>query len=98
MLFYHTRLHCYVAIELKTGEFKPEYVGKMNFYLSALDDKIKTANDNPSIGLVLCRSKDNVIAEYALRGLSQPIGISDYQLKTLPSREELQRFLKVPKP
>ena len=97
LLFYHTRLHCYVAIELKTGEFKPEYVGKMNFYLSALDDKIKTANDNPSIGLVLCRSKDNVIAEYALRGLSQPIGISDYQLKTLPSREELQRFLKVPK-
>lgn len=93
LLFYHTRLHCYVAIELKTGEFKPEYVGKMNFYLSALDDLIKTETDNPSIGLVLCRSKDNIIAEYALRGMSQPIGISEYQLKSLPSKRELQQIL-----
>lgn len=94
LLFYHTRLHCYVAIDLKTGDFKPEYVGKMNFYLSALDDKMKTKNDNPSIGLVLCRSKDNIVAEYALRGMSQPIGVSDYQLKALPSAEELQEILK----
>jgi predicted nuclease of restriction endonuclease-like (RecB) superfamily len=93
LLFYHTRLHCYVAIDLKTGEFKPEYVGKMNFYLSALDDKMKTTSDNPSIGLVLCRAKDNVVAEYALRGMSQPIGVSDYKLKALPSTEELQRIL-----
>lgn len=93
LLFYHTRLHCYVAIDLKTGEFKPEYVGKMNFYLSALDDNMKTASDNPSIGLVLCRSKDNIVAEYALRGMSQPIGVSDYQLKALPSPEELQKIL-----
>lgn len=93
LLFYHTRLHCYVAIDLKTGEFKPEYVGKMNFYLSALDDKVKTKNDNPSIGLVLCQSKDNIVAEYALRGMSQPIGVSDYQLKALPSLEELQKIL-----
>lgn len=93
LLFYHTRLHCYVAIDLKTGEFKPEYVGKMNFYLSALDDKMKTDSDNPSIGLVLCRAKDNIVAEYALRGMSQPIGVSDYQLKALPSPEELQKIL-----
>lgn len=93
LLFYHTRLHCYVAIDLKTGDFKPEYVGKMNFYLSALDDKMKTDSDNPSIGLVLCRAKDNIVAEYALRGMSQPIGVSDYQLKALPSPEELQKIL-----
>lgn len=93
LLFYHTRLHCYVAIDLKTGDFKPEYVGKMNFYLSALDEKMKTSSDNPSIGLVLCRAKDNVVAEYTLRGMSQPIGVSDYKLKALPSTEELQRVL-----
>ena len=93
LLFYHTRLHCYVAIDLKTGDFKPEYVGKMNFYLSALDEKMKTSSDNPSIGLVLCRAKDNVVAEYTLRGMSQPIGVSDYKLKVLPSTEELQRIL-----
>ena len=93
LLFYHTRLHCYVAIELKTGAFKPEYVGKMNFYLSALDDTMKTASDNPSIGLILCRTKDKITAEYALRGMSQPIGVSDYQLKALPSPEELQKIL-----
>ena len=93
LLFYHTRLHCYVAIDLKTGDFKPEYVGKMNFYLSALDEKMKTSSDNPSIGLVLCRAKDNVVAEYTLRGMSQPIGVSDYKLKALPSTEELRRVL-----
>ena len=93
LLFYHTRLHCYVAIDLKTGDFKPEYVGKMNFYLSALDEKMKTRSDNPSIGLVLCRAKDNVVAEYTLRGMSQPIGVSDYKLKALPSTEELRRVL-----
>jgi predicted nuclease of restriction endonuclease-like (RecB) superfamily len=93
LLFYHTRLHCYVAIELKTGEFKPEYIGKMNFYLSALDDTIKTASDNPSIGLILCKTKDNITAEYALRGMSQPIGVSDYQLKALPSPDELKAIL-----
>ena len=93
LLFYHTRLHCYVAIDLKTGDFKPEYVGKMNFYLSALDEKMKTSSDNPSIGLVLCRAKDNVVAEYTLRGMSQPIGVSDYKLKALTSTEELRRVL-----
>ena len=93
LLFYHTRLHCYIAIELKTGSFKPEYVGKMNFYLSALDDTMKTASDNPSIGLILCRTKDKITAEYALRGMSQPIGVSDYQLKTLPSLDELNAIL-----
>jgi predicted nuclease of restriction endonuclease-like (RecB) superfamily len=93
LLFYHTRLHCYVAIDLKTGDFKPEYVGKMNFYLSALDDTLKTESDNPSIGLILCKTKDNITAEYALRGMSQPIGVSDYQLKALPSPDELKVVL-----
>ena len=80
LLFYHISLKCYVVVELKAVEFKAEYAGKMNLYLSAVDDLIKTENENPSIGLLLCKSKSKIVAEYALRGTTQPIGIAEYQL------------------
>ncbi len=80
LLFYHLRLHCYVAIELKTGPFKPEYTGKLNFYLTALDEQVKMKEDGPSIGLILCRDRNNIVAEYALRDVNKPIGISRYAL------------------
>ena len=82
LLFYNTKLRCYVAIYLKTGEFKPEQAGKMNFYLSALDDLVKAPEDNPSVGLILCRDENRTIAEYALRDMSKPIGVSEYHLCT----------------
>ncbi|TWH54416.1 LOW QUALITY PROTEIN: putative nuclease of restriction endonuclease-like (RecB) superfamily [Dulcicalothrix desertica PCC 7102] len=94
LLFYHVKLHCYVVIELKAGKFQPEYTGKINFYLSAVDDLLKSSVDNPSIGLILCASKDNVIAEYALRDVNKPIGIAEWQTqltKSLP--KELQTNL-----
>ncbi len=102
LLFYHIRLKCYVVIELKTKEFKAEFAGKMNLYLSAVDDSIRTENDNPTIGLLICKSKSKIIAEYALRGMSQPIGIAEYELSTvipdklkpnLPTIEEIEKEL-----
>lgn len=99
MLFYNIRLHCYVAIDLKTGEFLPEYAGKMNFYLSVLDDTVKNELDNPSIGLILCKDKNELVAEYSLKDVSKPIGVSEYQLldvlpdnlkETLPSVEDIK--------
>ncbi len=87
LLFYHLKLHCYIAIELKTGPFKPEYIGKLNFYLTALDEQIKTPEDNPSIGLILCKDRNNVIAEYSLRDVSKPIGVSRYELATILPKE-----------
>jgi predicted nuclease of restriction endonuclease-like (RecB) superfamily len=102
LLFYHLKLRCYVAVELKAGEFKPEYAGKINFYLSALDDIVKNNEDNPSIGLVLCMNKNKVIAEYALRDMTKPIGVAEYKiiesipehLKTsLPTIEEIEAEL-----
>lgn len=99
LLFYHLKLHCYVVIELKTGKFKPEYAGKMNFYLSAVDDLIKSDADAPSIGLILCRDKQKFVAEYALRDLKKPIGVSEYAFsqelpemlrKVLPDTEEIE--------
>lgn len=85
LLFYHTRLHAYVVIELKTGDFKPEYASKVNFYLSAVDDMIKLPEDNPSIGIILCKSKNKVIVEYALRDVKKPIGVAEYKYtKKLP--------------
>jgi predicted nuclease of restriction endonuclease-like (RecB) superfamily len=98
LLFYHLRLRSFVVIEIKNGAFKPEYAGKMNFYLSAVDDLLRHPDDKPSIGLILCKSKNQVIAEYALRA-GRPIGVSDYQitstlpegmLGTLPTVEELE--------
>jgi predicted nuclease of restriction endonuclease-like (RecB) superfamily len=80
LLFYHLRLRAYVVIELKTGPFKPEYAGKMNFYLSAVDDRIRHPEDRPSIGIILCKTKNRLIAEYALRDAHKPIGVSEYHL------------------
>lgn len=80
LLFYHLKLKCYVVIELKTGKFVPEYAGKLNFYLSAVDDILKTEQDNEAIGLLLCREKNKLIAEYALKDMTKPIGISEYKL------------------
>ena len=83
LLFYHTVLHAYVVIELKAGEFMPEYVSKLNFYISAIDDKLKTPADEPTIGLLLCASKSNVKVEYAMRGLTKPLGVASYELEQL---------------
>ncbi|NEN22825.1 DUF1016 domain-containing protein [Cryomorpha ignava] len=85
LLFYHIKLKCHVVIELKAIEFKAEFAGKMNLYLSAVDDTLKNESDNPTIGLLLCQSKSEIIAEYALRGMTQPIGIAEYELsKAIP--------------
>ncbi len=85
LLFYHIKLKCYVVIELKAIEFKAEFAGKMNLYLSAVDDTLKTENENPTIGILLCKSKSKIVAEYALRGMTQPIGIAEYEIdKALP--------------
>jgi len=102
MLFYHMELRCYVVIELKAGKFKPEYAGKLNFYLSAVDSQLRKPNDFPTIGILLCKSKDKIEVEYALRDINKPMGISEYRLtdaipenfKTkLPSIEELETEL-----
>lgn len=85
LLFYHLKLRCFVVIDLKAREFTPEAAGKMNFYLSAADDRFRQAGDQPSIGLILCRSKNRVIAEYALRDMSKPIGVSGYVTKLVDS-------------
>ncbi len=84
LLFYHTRLKCYVVIELKIGEFKPEYTGKMNYYLSAVDELIASEDDNPTIGMILCKEKDRLDVEYALRDMNKPIGVSSYLVKSVP--------------
>lgn len=100
LLFYNLNLRCYVVIELKTGEFKPEYAGQLNFYLSAVDGILKKEQDNPSIGLLLCKSKNDLVAEYALKDMSKPIGVSEYRITSklpeeleqqLPSIEDIQR-------
>ncbi|HID28480.1 MAG TPA: DUF1016 domain-containing protein [Desulfobacterales bacterium] len=102
LLFFHLRLRCYVVIDLKIGPFRPEYAGKMNFYLNVVDDHLKYEMDNPSIGLILCQDKKKVVAEYALRGLSKPIGVSEYELtralpedlkSSLPTIEEIEAEL-----
>jgi predicted nuclease of restriction endonuclease-like (RecB) superfamily len=87
MLFYHLKLHSYVVVELKATSFKPEHTGQLNFYLSVVDDLVKSSQDNPSIGLLLCKSRDKVIAEYALRSIEKPIGVSEYDLvKAIPDK------------
>jgi len=85
LLFYHTRLKCYVVVELKATAFKPEHAGQLNFYLSAVDAQIKAADDQPTIGLLLCKTKNKVVAEYALSGIAKPMGVAEYQLvRALP--------------
>jgi predicted nuclease of restriction endonuclease-like (RecB) superfamily len=99
LLFYHTKLHCYVVIELKTGEFEPEYAGKLNFYLKAVDEQLRGDRDEPTIGILLCKTRDRVVVEYALSDIHKPMGVSQYQLTralpdnlkpSLPSIEELE--------
>ncbi len=110
LLFYHLKLRCYVVLELKANKFKPEHAGKLNFYLSAVDDILKHRSDNPTIGILLCRSKNKITAEYALKDISKPIGISEYKITqsvpkklkhSLPSIEEIENELsekqKIPK-
>ena len=92
LLFYHTRLHCYVVVELKTVDFEPEHAGKLNFYLKAVDEQMRGDGDGASIGLLLCKTRDKTVVEYALSDVQKPIGVSKYQLThALP--EELQSKL-----
>jgi predicted nuclease of restriction endonuclease-like (RecB) superfamily len=85
LLFYHVKFRCYIVIDLKGTSFKPEYAGKMNFYLSAVDDLLRHPDDQPSIGIILCKTKNEVVAEYALRDLAKPVGISSYVTKLVES-------------
>jgi predicted nuclease of restriction endonuclease-like (RecB) superfamily len=105
LLFYHLRLRCFVVIDLKRGAFKPEYASKMNFYLNVVDDQKRHPDDQPSIGLILCQDKKSLVAEYALRGMTKAIGISEYQLTrklpkklkgALPTIEEIEKELSHP--
>ena len=100
LLFYHLKMRCFVVIDLKKGDFLPEYAGKMNFYCSAVDDLLKHETDKPTIGLILCKGKDKIFAEYALRDLNKPIGVSEYELtqmlpdnlkSSLPSIEDIEK-------
>ena len=102
LLFYHLKLHCYVVVELKAGAFKPEHAGKLGFYLSAVDAQMKNEQDAPTIGLLLCKNKNRIVAEYALRDSNKPIGVAEYQLieslpaelqTSLPSIEQIEREL-----
>ncbi len=102
LLFYHLKLRSFIVVELKVGTFRPDYVGKMNFYLSAVDDLLRHPSDQPSIGLILCRSKEGIVVEYALRDIGKPMGIAEFRLteslpdslkSTLPSIEELESEL-----
>lgn len=102
LLFYHLHLRCYVVVDLKKGDFKPEYAGKMNFYCSLVDDALRHQHDQPTLGLILCQTKDRVIAEYALRDIHKPIGVADYELarslpkefaSSLPSIEDIEAEL-----
>ena len=100
LLFYHTKLHCFVVVELKTGDFEPEHAGKLNFYIKAVDTLLRKEADQPTIGILLCKKKDKLVAEYALSDIHKPIGVSEYQLTqslpdnlkpSLPSIEEIER-------
>lgn len=101
LLMYHLKLHCYVVVELKAVEFKPEFVSKLNFYISAVDDIVKSPEDKPTIGLLLCRTKSNKKAEFSLRGITQPMGIAQYETEklfadvasALPQIEEIEEKL-----
>ena len=102
LLFYQLKLRCYTVVELKVTEFKPEYLGQLGFYVTAVNRQLKRTEDNPTIGLIICKTKDRVVAEYALEGTNQPLGISQYDLmkvtseelkNTLPSIEEIENEL-----
>ncbi|KAA6335902.1 hypothetical protein EZS27_015899 [termite gut metagenome] len=102
LILYNIKLHAYVVVELKATPFKPEYAGQLNFYINVVDDRLRGEHDNKTIGLLLCCGKDKIMAQYALEGYNQPIGVSDYQLSkaipeelksTLPSIEEVEQEL-----
>ena len=102
LLFYHTHLHCYVMVELKTIDFEPEHAGKLNFYIKAVDEQLHSEGDQPTIGLLLCKSRDRLVAEYALSDIHKPIGVSEYQItqrspealkSSLPTVEEIEAEL-----
>lgn len=102
LLFYHIKLRCYVVVELKATSFKPEHAGKLSFYTSAIDGELKSADDNPTIGILICKSKNNTVVEYALKDIKKPLGISEYKLtevlpkeykSSLPSIEEIEAKL-----
>ncbi|WDQ16793.1 PDDEXK nuclease domain-containing protein [Rhodopirellula sp. P2] len=102
LLFYHLKLHCYVVIELKVDKFKPEYAGKMNFYISAVDSQVRTEADGPTLGILICKSKSDIKVEYSLRDLTKPIGVSEYQItehlpddlrSSLPTIEQIEAEL-----
>jgi predicted nuclease of restriction endonuclease-like (RecB) superfamily len=99
LLFYHTRLHCYIVIDLKVGDFKPEFVGKMNFYQAAVDSLVKTTEDGATIGIILCRGKNKTVVEYTLRDARSPIGVAEYRLlppklkAELPETKELKQIV-----
>jgi hypothetical protein len=102
LLFYHLKLRCFFVIDLKAKAFEPEFAGKMNFYLAAVDDQLRHSTDQPSIGLIICKTKNRIVAEYALRNSKTPIGISEYKLAeslpaalqgTLPTIEQLEKEL-----
>ena len=104
LLFYHLKLRCYIAVELKATEYIPEFAGKMNFYLSTIDDLVKSDDDNPTIGLILCKEKDGFTAQYSLKDINKPIGVSSFEtgnvlpaeiLEQLPSEEELNLHIDV---
>ena len=100
LLFYHLKIRCFIVVDLKKGEFKPEFAGKMNFYCSAVDDLVRHPTDNLTIGLILCEHKNQIIAEYALRDTQKPIGISQFEItrslpdtfkSSLPSIDEIEK-------
>ena len=104
LLFYNVKLHCYCVVELKTVDFKPKFAGKLSFYLSAVDGELKSDLDNPTLGLLLCKRKDKVVAEYALQDINKPIGISEYRvsdkmnpeiMENLPSIEDIENRIKL---
>ena len=104
LLFYHTRLHCYVVIELKVSEFEPEHAGKLNFYIKAVDEQLRRDGDMPTIGILLCKGKDRVVAEYALSDIHKPMGVSEYELtralpvelkSSLPTIEQIEAELEL---
>lgn len=89
MVFYHIKLKCYVVIELKVVDFMPEFIGKLNFYVSAADELLKGEDDNPSIGILLCKDKDSSVVEWSIRGVTTPLGVASYQLKEVYERTML---------
>jgi hypothetical protein len=107
LLFYHLRLRCFVVVDLKKGPFKAEYAGKMNFYCNVVDDRLRHPTDQPTVGLILCQDQNRLVAEYAFKGVTKAIGVSEYRLtralpaklkSSLPSIEEIEAELSTSKP